>query len=174
MIFSMTKIFHNSINLDCFSWESIVGIKKSYFGRTLTIVILSNALIQNIISTKMEVDNTEQNICIFVFQFIIFFQKKKCLLVHLLTYWFRLWKQSNPNLAICWLMWCTCFDGQIRAASEDALEVEKTTRKWLSIMNKDCNRFCKILVRFYLLLWSHWLSFIYKFGLTWYFWHYYV
>ena len=45
-----------------------------------------------------------------------------------------------------------CFDGQIRAASEDALEVEKTTRKWLSIMNKDCNRFCKILVRFYLLL----------------------
>ncbi|CAN6312187.1 unnamed protein product [Urochloa humidicola] len=35
--------------------------------------------------------------------------------------------------------------GEIRAASEDALEVEKTTRKWLSIMNKDCNRFCKIL-----------------------------
>ncbi|CAL4915139.1 unnamed protein product [Urochloa decumbens] len=34
---------------------------------------------------------------------------------------------------------------EIRAASEDALEVEKTTRKWLSIMNKDCNRFCKIL-----------------------------
>ena len=80
----MTKIFHNSINLDCFSWESIVGIKKSYFGRTLTIVFLSNALIQNIISTKMEVDNTEQNICIFVFQFIIFFQKK------------------NVYLSICW------------------------------------------------------------------------
>ncbi|OEL25997.1 hypothetical protein BAE44_0012987 [Dichanthelium oligosanthes] len=34
---------------------------------------------------------------------------------------------------------------EVRAASEDALEVEKTTRKWLSIMNKDCNRFCKIL-----------------------------
>ncbi|KAF8698432.1 hypothetical protein HU200_035172 [Digitaria exilis] len=34
---------------------------------------------------------------------------------------------------------------EIRAASEDALEAEKTTRKWLSIMNKDCNRFCKIL-----------------------------
>ncbi|GJN31722.1 hypothetical protein PR202_gb20156 [Eleusine coracana subsp. coracana] len=34
---------------------------------------------------------------------------------------------------------------EIRAASEDASEVEKTTRKWLTIMNKDCNRFCKIL-----------------------------
>ncbi|KAL6865188.1 hypothetical protein ACP4OV_016339 [Aristida adscensionis] len=34
---------------------------------------------------------------------------------------------------------------EIRAASEDALEVEKTTKKWLAIMNKDCNRFCKIL-----------------------------
>lgn len=34
---------------------------------------------------------------------------------------------------------------EIRAASEDALEVERTTRKWLAIMNKDCNRFCKIL-----------------------------
>lgn len=34
---------------------------------------------------------------------------------------------------------------EIRAASEDALEVERTTRKWLTIMNKDCNRFCKIL-----------------------------
>ncbi|XP_062215268.1 uncharacterized protein LOC133915899 [Phragmites australis] len=34
---------------------------------------------------------------------------------------------------------------EVRAASEDALEVEKTTRKWLAIMNKDCNRFCKIL-----------------------------
>ncbi|XP_066387624.1 uncharacterized protein [Miscanthus floridulus] len=34
---------------------------------------------------------------------------------------------------------------EIRAASEDALEVERTTRKWLSIMNKDCSRFCKIL-----------------------------
>ncbi|KAJ1296562.1 hypothetical protein BS78_01G310800 [Paspalum vaginatum] len=38
-----------------------------------------------------------------------------------------------------------CNIAEIRAASEDALEVEKTTRKWLSIMNKDCNRFCKIL-----------------------------
>ncbi|XP_006650243.1 uncharacterized protein LOC102711137 [Oryza brachyantha] len=34
---------------------------------------------------------------------------------------------------------------EIRAASEDALEVERTTRKWLTIMNKDCSRFCKIL-----------------------------
>ncbi|KAF7006157.1 hypothetical protein CFC21_021221 [Triticum aestivum] len=34
---------------------------------------------------------------------------------------------------------------EMRAASEDALLVERTTRKWLSIMNKDCNRFCKIL-----------------------------
>ncbi|KAL5209263.1 hypothetical protein ABZP36_004886 [Zizania latifolia] len=34
---------------------------------------------------------------------------------------------------------------EIRAASEDALEVERTTRRWLTIMNKDCNRFCKIL-----------------------------
>jgi len=34
---------------------------------------------------------------------------------------------------------------EIRAASEDALEVERTTKKWLTIMNKDCNRFCKIL-----------------------------
>ncbi|TVU46641.1 hypothetical protein EJB05_06188 [Eragrostis curvula] len=34
---------------------------------------------------------------------------------------------------------------EIRAASEDASEVERTTRKWLAIMNKDCNRFCKIL-----------------------------
>jgi hypothetical protein len=38
------------------------------------------------------------------------------------------------------------FHAQIRAASEDASEVEKTTRKWLTMMNKDCNRFCKILV----------------------------
>jgi hypothetical protein len=30
--------------------------------------------------------------------------------------------------------------------------VEKTTRKWLMIMNKDCNRFCKILVCIYLFL----------------------
>ncbi|KAM3372749.1 hypothetical protein ACQJBY_019560 [Aegilops geniculata] len=35
---------------------------------------------------------------------------------------------------------------EMRAASEDALKVERTTRKWLTIMNKDCNRFCKILV----------------------------
>ncbi|VAH25272.1 unnamed protein product [Triticum turgidum subsp. durum] len=35
---------------------------------------------------------------------------------------------------------------EMRAASKDALDVERTTRKWLSIMNKDCNRFCKILV----------------------------
>ncbi|XP_048554329.1 uncharacterized protein LOC125535317 [Triticum urartu] len=34
---------------------------------------------------------------------------------------------------------------EMRAASKDALDVERTTRKWLSIMNKDCNRFCKIL-----------------------------
>lgn len=34
---------------------------------------------------------------------------------------------------------------EIRAASEGALEVERTTRKWLTIMNKDCSRFCKIL-----------------------------
>ncbi|KAM3392839.1 hypothetical protein ACQJBY_013796 [Aegilops geniculata] len=34
---------------------------------------------------------------------------------------------------------------EMRAASEDALKVERTTRKWLTIMNKDCNRFCKIL-----------------------------
>uniref|UniRef100_A0A0D9XYJ9 Uncharacterized protein n=1 Tax=Leersia perrieri TaxID=77586 RepID=A0A0D9XYJ9_9ORYZ len=34
---------------------------------------------------------------------------------------------------------------EIRAASADAFEVERTTRKWLTIMNKDCNRFCKIL-----------------------------
>ena len=70
---------------------------------------------------------------------------------HLLTYWFRLWKQSNSNLVICLIDVVHCFDEQIRSASEDALEVEKTTRKWLSIMNKDCNRFCKILVRIYLL-----------------------
>jgi hypothetical protein len=44
------------------------------------------------------------------------------------------------------------FHEQIRAASEDASEVEKTTRKWLTMMNKDCNRFCKILVCTYLLL----------------------
>ncbi|KAI4968155.1 hypothetical protein ZWY2020_005267 [Hordeum vulgare] len=34
---------------------------------------------------------------------------------------------------------------EMRAASENAIDVERTTRKWLTIMNKDCNRFCKIL-----------------------------
>jgi hypothetical protein len=43
------------------------------------------------------------------------------------------------------------FCAEIRAASEDASEVKKTKRKWLTIMNKDCNCFCKILVCIYLL-----------------------
>lgn len=34
----------------------------------------------------------------------------------------------------------------MRAAAENASELEKTTKKWLSIMTKDCNRFCKIMV----------------------------
>ncbi|RZS26364.1 hypothetical protein BHM03_00059696 [Ensete ventricosum] len=36
--------------------------------------------------------------------------------------------------------------GQMRAAADNASELEKTTTKWLSIMTKDCNRFCKIMV----------------------------
>ncbi|RWV98431.1 hypothetical protein GW17_00038724 [Ensete ventricosum] len=35
--------------------------------------------------------------------------------------------------------------GQMRAAADNASELEKTTTKWLSIMTKDCNRFCKIM-----------------------------
>ncbi|KAG1366987.1 hypothetical protein COCNU_13G007770 [Cocos nucifera] len=34
---------------------------------------------------------------------------------------------------------------EIRAAAENASELEKTTRRWLSMMTKDCNRFCKIM-----------------------------
>ncbi|XP_042463409.1 uncharacterized protein LOC122046676 isoform X2 [Zingiber officinale] len=34
---------------------------------------------------------------------------------------------------------------EIKAATEDASELEKTTKKWLSIMKKDCIRFCKII-----------------------------
>ncbi|CAL9186891.1 unnamed protein product [Musa hybrid cultivar] len=34
---------------------------------------------------------------------------------------------------------------EMRAAAENASELEKTTKKWLSIMTKDCNRFCKIM-----------------------------
>ncbi|KAG1342100.1 hypothetical protein COCNU_05G003290 [Cocos nucifera] len=34
---------------------------------------------------------------------------------------------------------------EIRAAAENASELERTTRRWLSMMTKDCNRFCKIM-----------------------------
>ncbi|XP_042380860.1 uncharacterized protein LOC121973509 [Zingiber officinale] len=34
---------------------------------------------------------------------------------------------------------------EIKAAAEDVSELEKTTKKWLSIMKKDCIRFCKIM-----------------------------
>ncbi|MCL7049728.1 hypothetical protein MKW94_028365 [Papaver nudicaule] len=34
---------------------------------------------------------------------------------------------------------------KMRMATENATEAEETTRKWLSMMSKDCNRFCKIL-----------------------------
>ncbi|URD73882.1 hypothetical protein MUK42_26087 [Musa troglodytarum] len=34
---------------------------------------------------------------------------------------------------------------EMRASAENASELEKTTKKWLSIMTKDCNRFCKIM-----------------------------
>ncbi|XP_072989550.1 uncharacterized protein [Typha latifolia] len=34
---------------------------------------------------------------------------------------------------------------EMRAASEDASELDRITRRWLTIMSKDCNRFCKIL-----------------------------
>ncbi|XP_074561996.1 uncharacterized protein LOC141818387 [Curcuma longa] len=34
---------------------------------------------------------------------------------------------------------------EIKAATEDASELENTTKKWLSIMKKDCIRFCKIM-----------------------------
>ncbi|KAI3895633.1 hypothetical protein MKW98_025424 [Papaver atlanticum] len=34
---------------------------------------------------------------------------------------------------------------KMRMATENAAEAEETTKKWLSMMSKDCNRFCKIL-----------------------------
>ncbi|XP_020100361.1 uncharacterized protein LOC109718514 isoform X1 [Ananas comosus] len=34
---------------------------------------------------------------------------------------------------------------EIKATTENATELERTTRRWLNIMMKDCNRFCKIL-----------------------------
>ncbi|XP_038976640.1 uncharacterized protein LOC103711333 isoform X2 [Phoenix dactylifera] len=34
---------------------------------------------------------------------------------------------------------------EIRAAADNASELERTTRRWLSMMTKDCNRFCKIM-----------------------------
>ncbi|KAF8406410.1 hypothetical protein HHK36_008497 [Tetracentron sinense] len=34
---------------------------------------------------------------------------------------------------------------KIKTAIESAVEVEETTRKWLSMMARDCNRFCKIM-----------------------------
>ncbi|CAA7387853.1 unnamed protein product [Spirodela intermedia] len=34
---------------------------------------------------------------------------------------------------------------KMRAAIDNASELEETTKKWLSMMGKDCNRFCKIL-----------------------------
>ncbi|XP_038978630.1 uncharacterized protein LOC103717132 isoform X3 [Phoenix dactylifera] len=34
---------------------------------------------------------------------------------------------------------------EIRAAVENASKLEKITRRWLSMMTKDCNRFCKIM-----------------------------
>ncbi|XP_077233596.1 uncharacterized protein LOC143875896 isoform X2 [Tasmannia lanceolata] len=34
---------------------------------------------------------------------------------------------------------------EIRKTAETATELEETTRKWLSMMSRDCNRFCKIM-----------------------------
>lgn len=35
---------------------------------------------------------------------------------------------------------------QIKMAIDDVSNLETTTKKWLSIMAKDCNRFCRIMV----------------------------
>ncbi|KAJ4791415.1 hypothetical protein LUZ62_042661 [Rhynchospora pubera] len=42
--------------------------------------------------------------------------------------------------------WVSEFSAEeIKAASENASRLERTTKKWLTLMSKDCNRFCKIL-----------------------------
>ncbi|OVA04529.1 hypothetical protein BVC80_1715g47 [Macleaya cordata] len=38
-----------------------------------------------------------------------------------------------------------CTVDKVRMATENASEAEETTRRWLSMMSKDCNRFCKIM-----------------------------
>lgn len=50
------------------------------------------------------------------------------------------------------------FSQQIRIAIDDASNLESTTKKWLSMMAKDCNRFCKIMVCFLILLQSEMMS----------------